>query len=186
MFTMFQRMTVWAQNFQIAQIVVATISVFMVNTKDLWRGVISTTFARGQHVSFYHVFAYRCKIWAPHVFSRFVDTCFRTIFSFCGWRTQKNSATMNTVVLHGAFFVHCFVVALRAAIFCFVGTARNVLKVSPAFSANSVHLHSRRKSHTLSSTILRSVFSVLRHCKISLAMFANNRVPGSGACCANH
>ena len=186
MLTMLQRMTIWAQDFQIAQIIIATISVFMMNAKNLWRGVIPTAGARGQHVSFCHVFAYGCKVWAPHIFSRFVDARFRAVFSFCGWRTQKNNATMNTVVLRSAFFVHGFVIALRAAVFCFVGTARNVLKICSAFSANSVHLHSRRKRHTLPSTILRSVFSVLRHCKISLAMLANNRVSGSGACCATH
>ena len=184
--TMFQRMTIWAQHFQVAQFVVATVSIFMVHTKNLRRRIVTAPFTRSKHISFDHCFAHRRKIWVPHAFSRFVDTSSGTIFSFCGRRIQKNNATMNTVVLHGAFFVHGFVVALRAAIFCFVGTARNVLKICPAFSANSVHLHSRRKSHTLPSTILRSVFSVLRHCKIDLAVLADNRVPNSGACCATH
>lgn len=184
--TMFQRMTIWTQHFQVAQFVVATVSIFMVHTKNLWCGVIPTAFARRQHVSFNHVFAYRCEFWPPHFFSCFINACTRTILAFCRRRIQKINSTMNAVVLHSAFFMHSFVVALRAAILCFIGAARNVLKIRPAFSANSTHLHSRGKSHTLPSTILRSVFSVLRHCKIGLAVLADNRVPDSGACCATH
>lgn len=186
MLTMFQRMTIWAQNFQIAQIVVATVSVFVMHAKNVWRSVVSASNASRQHVSFHHVFAHRRKIRSPHLFSCFVDTSFRTIFSFCRRRIQKSNSTMNTVVLHSAFFVHGFVVALRTAIFCFVGAARNVLKSDPAFGAYRSHLHSRRKRHTLSTTILRSVFSVLWHCKTGLTVFANNRIPNSGAFHATH
>jgi hypothetical protein len=59
-------------------------------------------------------------------------------------------------------------------------------KRAPAFSTCRLRLCSGGKSHTLSATILSSVFPVLRHCKVCLAMLANNRVPGSGACCATH
>ena len=186
MLTMLQRMTIWAQNFQIAQVIVAAISIFVVHTKNLGRRIVTTPFTRSKHISFNHCFAHRRKIWVPHTFSRFVDASSGTIFSFCGWRVQKSNTTMNAVILHSAFFVHGFVIALRTAIFCLVGATGNVLKIDPAFGAYRIHLRSRRKSHTLSATILSSVFSVLWHCKTGLAVFANNRVPSSGACCATH
>ena len=184
--TMFQRMTIWAQHFQVAQFVVATVSIFMVHTKNLRHRIVTAPFTCSKHISFDHCFAHRRKIWPPHIFSSFVNTGFGTIFSFCRRRIQKNNATMNAVVVHSAFFVHGFVVALRAAIFCLVGAARNMLKIGSAFGACRIHLRSSRKSHTLSTTILRSVFSVLWHCKTGLAVFANNRVSSSGAFCATH
>jgi hypothetical protein len=179
--TVFKRMTVWAQHFKIAEIVVFTVSIFVVNTENLRMFRIATSNTFGQHPSRQHILAHRDEFWLPFRLVRFVDTRFRAIFAFGGRRVQKCDSAMHTVVLNRSFFVHGFVIAARTAVFGFACTARNVRKKTAALGAICRNLRSCGQRHARLAAILSSVFSVFRHCEICATMLARNRVTHFGA-----
>lgn len=186
MLTMLQRMAIWAQHLQVAQLVVATVSVFVMDAKNVRRSVVSAPNASSKHVSFDHVFPHGGKVRTPHFFDRFVDTSPRAIFAFVRWRSQKSTAAMLACVRHGAFFVHGLVVAFRRAILGFVCAAGDVCKRGAAFLASAGNLHPAKKCETLATTEHCGVFAVLGNRKDTPALPACFFVPNSGACRATH
>ena len=178
---MFKRMTVWAQHFKITEVIIFAVSIFVMNAKNFWVLCVPTFSAFNQHTSRQHAFAHCGKIRFPFGFMRLVDACFRTVFAFGRRRIQKFSAAMYAAIPNRPFFVHGFVIALRAAIFSFVCTARNMRKNTATFSAICRNLRSCSQCHARSAAILRRVFSVFRHRKICATMFARNCVTYSGA-----
>lgn len=178
---MLNRMTIWAQHFKIAKIVVFAIAIFVVHAKNFWVRVVSAPHACRKYVSFEHVFTYGRKFWAPLFFSRFIDARFRTILSFVRRRGQKFNAAMHASVLYSTFSAHRLVVTLRRAILCFVGAAGDVTKYCFALKARSSYLHSSSKCETLSAAIERSVFSVRRYRECSATLLANLFVTNTGA-----
>ena len=186
MLTMLQRMAIWTQHLQVAQLVVATVSVFVMDTKNVRRSVVSAPNASDQHVSFDHVFSHSGKVRPPHFFGRFVDTSPRAIFAFARRRPQKNAAAMLACVRHGAFLVHGLVVAFRRAILGFVCAASNVRKRGAALLASAGNLHPTKKCETLATTEHCGVFAVLGNRKDTLALPACFFVPNSGAFRATH
>ena len=181
---MLNRMTVRAQHFKIADLVVFSVAVFMVHAKYFWHFVVPASCARSQHPSYRHLFTYGGKRRLPLLFGGFVNARFRAVFSFVRRRAQKFDAAMRATVLHSAFSVHGFVVALRRTVFSLVGAARNVAKRCSAFFAHRRDLHSGRQRKTLSAAIQRGVFAVRRHRKHSATLLANFFVPNAGACYA--
>jgi len=183
---MFNRMTVWAQHFKIGQIVISSVAVFVMHTKNFRMFGVSTPHALSQHAPHEHVLANGRKIGPPFAFARFIDASSRTVFSFCRRRVHKSCAAVRAAMLYGAFFVHCFVIALGAAVFSLVGAARNVLKNSATFRAIRGYLLPGVECHTLAATKRRRVFAVLRHSEDNLTMLARFFVPNSGANHATH
>ena len=179
-------MTIWAQNFQIAQIVVAAVSIFMVHPKNVRRGVIATAFTRFKHAASKHVFSSGNKTGLPFCFGCFIDACFGAVFSFMRWRVQKLDAAMHACILCGAFARHRFVVARRRTVFGLVGSAGYVRERSAALLAVRNQLHSARKCKTLAATVQRSILAVRRDRKQDFALQASLIVPDTGAFCATH
>lgn len=181
-----QRMAVWAKNFKVAQVVILSVSVFMVHTQNFWLQTVTTPFARHKKISFYHVFSHSSKIGPPNFFCGFIYASSRTIFSFVRWRVQKFAAAMQTGVLYSTFAAHCFMKAFWRAIFSFIGSTSNMRKNCAAFSAICGNFNSCVQRHTFSAAILRSIFSIFRHCKASFTMQTVFFVPNSGASYATH
>ena len=183
---MFNRMTVRAQHFKIGQRIVFSVAVFVMYAQNFWVFGVTAPRAFSQHAPYKHVFANGRKIGLPFALARLVDASLRAVFSFCRRRIHKSYAAMSTAILHSAFFVHRLVVALRATVFSLVGTARNVVKNSPAFRTICGYLLSGVECHTLAATKQRRVFAVLRHSEDNLTMLARFFVPNSGANHATH
>ena len=186
MFTMLQRMAIWAQHLQVAQFVVATVSVFVMDTKNVRRSVVPAPNTSSKHVSFSHVFPHGGEVRTPDFFGRFVDTGPRAVFSFVRGRPQKSAAAMLACVRHGALLVHSFVIAFCRAILGFVCAAGNMRKCGAALLASTGNLHPAGKCETLAATEHCGVLAVLRNRKDTLALPTCFLIPNSGAFHATH
>ena len=186
MLHMLQRMTVWAQNFQVAQVIVFAVSVFVMHTQNFLLRVIPTTLTFKHHTPCQHGFSNRSKRRNPFTFSNFVDASSRAIFSFFGWRTKKIFSAMSATIFYTAFFMHSFVVAFWRTVFGFVCAASNVGKFRATFIAICRNFNSCSQSHATSAAVLRGIFSVFRHHKNVFAMRANFFIFNAGASYAIH
>jgi hypothetical protein len=186
MLHMLQGMTVWAQHFQVAQIVIFAVSVFVMHTQNFWFGIVATTLAFTYHVTGQHSFSHGRKSWHPNTFSNFINASPRTVFSFFGRRAKKFFAAVKTTIFYAAFAVHSFVVTFCRTILSFVCSARNMRKFRVAFLTVCGNLHSSCQSHTFSAAVLRRIFSIIRHGKQSFAMQTTFFVPNAGASHATH
>ena len=179
-------MAIWAKNFKIAQIVILSVSIFVVHTQNFWLRIVAAPFTNRQQISFHHAFSDCSKIWTPNFLCCFIYASARTIFSFVRRRIQKFATAMQTGVLYSAFAAHCFMKAFSRAILSFVGAASNVGKNCVALRTICGNFNPCVQSHTFSAAILRSILSILRHRKISFTMQTLFFVPHSGASHATH
>ena len=151
---MFQRMTVWAKNNQIGQIVIFAISVYMMHTQNFWNRAIPAFFASVNFASCKQCLSYSCKCRLPEGFFCFVNTLFAAIFSIFRRAIQKRLTTMSANKIFCAFVDAGFVVTLPRAIFCCIASARNVRKLRSANKAVLRNLNSRMFCKTRSRTKL--------------------------------
>ena len=160
MFHMLQRMTVWAKHFQIAYVIIFSVSVFMMHTKNFWLLCVPTAFTSGHQSSSHHVFAGSRKRRLPMLFSRLIDACFRAIFSFVRRGIQKFSVAVLTSVLNGAFVFLAFVVAFSRTIFCFIGSASDMSKYRRANLTDRCSLYSRCKPQTFAAAVQSCILTI--------------------------
>lgn len=181
-----QRMAIWAKNFKVAQLVILSVSIFMVHTQNFGFGIVAAPFASRKKISLYHVFSDCGKVWAPNFFCGLIYAHARTIFSVLRRRTQKFFTAMQTSVLYGTFAAHCFMKTLSRTIFGFIGAASNVSKNTSALNTICGSLNPSTQRHTFSAAVLSGVFSIFRHRKTSFTMQTVFFVPNSGASHATH
>jgi hypothetical protein len=129
---MLKRMAIWAQNFEVAGVVVFAISVFVMHTKNFWVFVIPASLARLNQVAPSHRFSHRSKCWLPQFFCGFIDALFGTVLTFVRRGIQKLHFAMGAGVLNSAFLRHCFVVARRRTVLSLVSPTGDVRKVCGA------------------------------------------------------
>ena len=158
----------------------------MMYTKNFRLCVISALIALKNQASFQHSFSNSCKNWIKRFFCSFSYALFGTIFPILRQSAQKSNATVQTMVLRFTFFAHCFMIAIRTAIFGLVDPARNVCKLRPTFSAIGFYLHSRMKCHARPAAKQSSVFSVIWHNECCFTMNANFFMPNTGTFYATH
>ena len=183
---MLQRMAIWAKNFKIAQIVILSVSIFMVYTQNFWLCIVAASVASCQQLSFQHIFSDGRKRRVPFAFSGFIDATFRAIFSFMRRRIQEFFSAMQTCVLSSTLAAHCFMKTFWRAILSFVSAASNMRKFCAAFLTIGCSLHSGSKCRTLPTTIFGRIFAVFRHRKLLAALRAFFVVFHSGASHATH
>jgi len=186
MLSMLKRMANRAQHLQVFWSVIVAIAVFVVHTQNFRVLAVAASHAARQQTSSAHVFSHGRKLCFPHIFLRFVNACFRAIFAFCRRRAQKLFVAVQTSVCDRAFLMHSFVVTRWAAVLSFICAASNVRKNCLTDLTCSRNLHSYRQRHTLSAAKLSAVFSIVRYCKLYVAVLTRNCVPNSGAQHATH
>ena len=129
MFSVFKRMANRAQNFKIDGVVVSTIAIFVMNTKNFWVFVVSATLTCLNQVAPDHRFSHSCKCRFPQLFCGFIDAFFGTVFTFVRWCVQKLHFAVSACVLSSTFLRHRFVVASWRTILGLVGSTGDVRKV---------------------------------------------------------
>jgi hypothetical protein len=186
MLSVFNRMTVWAKNFQVLHAVVRPIAVFMMNAKNICICIKTASLTRIQQASSFHVLANSAEIALPIFNCGLVNASSGAVFSFFRWGRKKFCFAVQTSVLNSAFGFHRRVVTGWAAILSFVGSAGNMLEDRFANFASCFLKRSDRQCHTASATKQSAFFSVFRYKKLFVAMLAKLFILHSGAHCATH
>ena len=158
----------------------------MMHTKNFRFLVIPTLFAFYQQPAFFHLFANRCECRFPSIFRRFINASYRTVFSFMRWSVQKLFMAMLTSIFYGAFLIHGFMIALRAAIFSFICPTSYMRKFASTFLTDCGKLLPRIQRHTASATIESRIFSIVCHSKRNLTVFARFGYSFTGSSHAAH
>ncbi len=128
MFHMFERMTIGAQDSKIAQFIVVSIMIYMMNPQYFWFFGVSTIFAFFNQTSCKHIFSNSSKFTFPCFSIRFINTCLGTIFSAKASIRQKFILTMDASVFNCPFSFLGFVITNCRAIFCFINSCCNKFK----------------------------------------------------------
>lgn len=105
-----------------------TISIYMMNPKNLRKFFEITSIAFVQESSFNHIFSNCTKFSFPRFFIAFIGTFLRTIFSFVAKGVNKNFSTMITCVLCLSFIYLSFIITFCRTIFSFIASGRNMGK----------------------------------------------------------
>jgi hypothetical protein len=160
MFSMFERMAIWAKNFKVRKTIIFPISIFMVDAQYRGNSIVPASFACLNHASQSHIFSDGFKRRVPHFFFRFIYAFHSTVNAIFRGICEKFFSTVFAVAGHRPFKVLRFIITLFAAIFCSVRTRRNVRELFPASLAACCNLNSCGQSFTASRTILETVKSV--------------------------
>jgi hypothetical protein len=131
MLNMFQAMAIWAKNLEIRNIIIISISIFMMNAKYAQILIITTSVTFFNQLTTNHHFSNCCKRWFESFFGFFIYTRFRTIFSFANirGRSKKFLEAMMTFETNTSFSKLRFVITFSRAIFCLITSGRNMRKL---------------------------------------------------------
>ena len=156
--------------------------VFVVNAKNAGLRIKTAFFAALQFFSSNKLFASSLIIGAPSHKLNLVNTCAGAILSFFRRAGLKRFLAMLAVNCNATFQMHCFVITRARAIFCFVCSRRNVLKlrITNSTIGGNLNFCSMRQART--RTIFGGFFSVFWDFKNNRAVFANNVDQGKLQC----
>ena len=121
-------MAIWAKNLKVFHVIIMTISVFMMNTKNSRIGIVTTAIALINQFTANHCFSYRGKGRFKCFLRCFINTGFRTIFSIMTSMTYEFFKTMMTGKFSLTFISLCNIVARSRTIFSFIASGRDVGK----------------------------------------------------------
>lgn len=167
-----QRMAIWTQYLQIAQFIVFSVSIFVMNTKYFFNLVVPTSLTRDNKPSFYHVFSYTLKCWRPFFFFRLVNALNATKYSWLGWAGKKSYSAVQTVDCHRSLGALSFVVTISATVLRSVGSRRYMGKFFATNIAICNDLNASRKGLAGSRAVPKGFESVLRYIDKLLAVTA--------------
>ncbi len=121
-------MAIWTKNFKVLNIIIMTISVFMMNAKNFKLSIITTSIAMANQFTTNHCFSYRGKGWFKNFLGCFINTGFRAIFSFVTCMSSKFLKTMLASIFCFSFISLSYIVTNSRAIFSFITSRRNMSK----------------------------------------------------------
>ena len=110
-------MTIRAKDFKIIQIIVCTISIFMVYTKNRNMLGISTPFTGRKFPAYLQILSNSNESCLPNAMIRFIYASTATIFPLSRWRCTKFFCAMSALIDNRTFEMHRLVVAFRRTIF---------------------------------------------------------------------
>ena len=108
MFIMLHGMTIGTKHHQIAKFIIISIFINMMNAKNLFAFIKAAKLTTFQHSTPKHVFSNGCKLGFPGVFTTFIYTSFRTIFSASGRRVKERFMAMMTFMLCNIIVMRLF------------------------------------------------------------------------------
>lgn len=179
-------MTSGTQNLKIVFCVIFAISVFMMNSEYLRMFVITASRTLLQKAMPKHCFSYRCEFWFPLFFPDFIYALPGTIFSFVTGGIEKLFTAVNTAVNNCTFLMHCFMIAVRRAIFSLVYSTRYMCEFRSAFSTMRGYLFSRCQTQALTRAEFYGILPIRGHCENFSAVLTAYGMSYSGACHATH
>lgn len=177
---MLQGVTIRADNNQVAERIVASVVVFVMNAKNARLGGISANLAGRYHPAHSHSLTNGREGWAPYRAVCLIDAASAAIFSLFRRTCLKSLAAMRAFDVNCAFQVHSFVVALARTVFGFVGAARNVRKPHAAHGAIGLRFNARRQGQTRARAIFGGLCSILGNVKSGATMLTIDSGHGGG------
>jgi hypothetical protein len=178
---MFKRMTVRAKNFEITNLVVVPISVFVMNAKNAWLGVIFAPLTIGKHVATNHSFTNCAKLRFKTFFLSFVNAGPAAKLSFFRWAGIKYRFAMRAFYNDAAFCVHSLIIAFARAIFGLIGAGSNMRKRRVAYRTGRSHFNASRKGKAFARAVFGSISTIFRYIKNRATMLASDMHGGSYA-----
>lgn len=160
MFMMNQRMTHRTQNLQILNTIIISISIFMMDTKNVFHRIISTNFTTIHHSFFNHFFSNRSENRIPGTTLIFSYAFSRTIFSFLRCMTPEFFCTMMALIFCISSVLLRNVKAFSRAIFSFIASSRNMFKFIATYCTICFNTNRIRYVFARSGTILKILQSV--------------------------
>jgi len=175
---MFKRVTIWAQNFEIAHLVVKPISVLVMNAKDLRDGIIAASFASGKKSAPDHCLADSRESGGPFILTGLIDAGSAAKLSALGRGVSEGFAAMLAGVFNGAQGPLRPMVALAGAVFRDIAPRGNMGELRPADPAIFSDLFSGGKRATTARAVFERFPSVFSNLNPFSAMLAMQRFRG--------
>lgn len=154
MLRVFNAMAISTKYFKIRDIIIMWISIFMMNTKNSWFFIKSTSIAYFDHYSVPHHFAYCSEGRFKSFLGFFVHARFGAIFSIMTGMANKFLMTMMACVFSFPFITLRNIIAVARTIFGFITARRDMRKIFIAYKA----VNSDFSSNSLSLTAPRTIF----------------------------
>lgn len=121
-------MAIWAKNLKVLHVIIMTISVFMMNTKNSRFGIVTTAIALINQFTANHCFSCRGEGRFKCFLRCFINAGFRAIFSIMTSVTNKFIKAMLTCKFSLAFIPLCNIIARSRTVFSFIASGRNMGK----------------------------------------------------------
>jgi len=121
-------MTIRTQYSKVAEIIVISIFINMMNSKNSRNFIVSTLMTLFNKTSSKHILSNGCETTFPYQMTRFAITFFRTKFSIFTWRIVKFFMTVMTSVLNRTSTNLRSVITFSRAIFSFINSSSDKTK----------------------------------------------------------
>lgn len=167
---MFKDMTIRAQNLKIISLVIAPVSVFMMNSKDMWVLFIPAAFADIYLARFFHVCTNCCKRWSTIFNFLFIAALNRAIFfarAFGGCIINAACKANSRLLIN--YFSIFFVAYLRAVLGC-IYAGVNYAKLFLTYNTRNQSLCKRAFSRACNTAVFCRIFSIIIYSKFALAI----------------
>lgn len=145
--------------------IILSVPIFMMNSKDSWFSIISTVFACYYFPSFLKTFPYRSKGGFPDRHTGLINTGFTAIFPLRRWRVKKFLAAMKARIFLCSFNAkaHCLIVTIAGTVFCSTYPGGNIRKNLSAYLTSSCNLFFASKPVASTGTIFEFINPILRN-----------------------
>lgn len=167
---MFKAMTIRTQYLKIVSLVIVSISVFMMNTKNMWVFAVSTTLTGIYLSRFFHICSYCCKRWSSIFNFLFVTTLNRAIFftrTLSGFILDSTCKANSRLLIN--YFSIFFVAYLRAVLGCIYARV-NYAKLFLTYNTRNQSLCERTFSRACNTAVFCRIFSIIIYSKFALAI----------------
>lgn len=151
----FNGMAIWTKNLQVIYIIIFSVSIFMMNSKNFFNFAKSASLTFYNKISCKHVFSSCGKAWIPNIYFCFIYTRFAAKHFSLRRTCKKFYAAMFAIFFNRSFDFLGNVIAFSAAIFCQIRSRRYVIKIIFANFANRLHRYSGCESLARSGAILK-------------------------------
>jgi len=165
MFRMFKAMAVRAKNFQIGNLIVRSVPIFVVNTQNFWMRIKPTSITFCNSSPSKKIFSCRRERRIPYFFLRFPNTSPRAIFSRFTWRAFKVFIAMSARIIDRSFEMLGFVITTPRTILSFVASRTDMRELIQTYFTFSRYLNSCSFSFTRSRAIFGCFKPVFRYIK---------------------
>ncbi len=165
-------MTVRTQHDQIARRVILSITILVMNAKDLWMLIKTTLLTFFDHASDSHRLAHSGKFWLPNFFLGLVDARSRAKFSLMRRRASKLFRTMLAFINYRATVMEGAVITFARAVLRTIRPRTDVFEGSSASLAFGVNQCSLGQCCASARTISKTVPPIAANMNRNAAVMA--------------